>query len=352
MISKECYSLEWIERVARENRVPDKIIVEKVIRAFSLLESLIAQGCPLVFKGGTSLMLHFDSSKRLSIDIDIVCPPGTDIQPYLDRAKEYEFFDYELVERITPHNVPKSHSKFFYNVTYKTNAEVGHILLDVLFEDNHYHQIESKSIDSPFLLHEGEILAVSLPSIEDLLGDKLTAFAPHTTGIPYMKGEKDCSMEIIKQLYDIASLFDKVENLAITAATFDKYAKVEMKYRNIDSDDTNLVLDDIFNTALCIALRGQERKDEFDRLQRGIIRIKSFIFSETYTIDSAIINASKAAYLAVLLKKDKHDINRFDNNIEALRDRSITKLDTRLNKLKKYSPEAFYYWLEIESLLV
>lgn len=351
MISKECYSLEWIERVAKDNKVPDKIIVEKVIRAFSLLESLVAQGCPLIFKGGTSLMLHFNSNKRLSIDIDIVCPPGTDVQPYLEKAKEYEFFDYELIDRIAPHNVPKSHSKFFYNVTYKTNAEVGHILLDILFEDNLYNKVEHKNIDSPFIKHDGEIFAVQVPSIEDLLGDKLTAFAPNTTGIPYMKGDRDCSMEIIKQLYDIASLFDKVENLAITSDTFNKFAKVEMNYRNIDGDDTNLVLDDVFNTALCITLRGQVRKDEFGRLQRGITRIKSYIFSESYTIDSAVVNAAKAAYLATLLKTGHLDFTRFNNNIEAIKERNIAKLDTRLNKLKKYAPEAFYYWLEIESLL-
>lgn len=350
MISKECYSLEWIEKVARENNVPDKIIVEKVIRAFSLLEALVAQGCPLVFKGGTSLMLHFDSRKRVSIDIDIICPPGTNIQPYLENVKEYDFFAYKLVERITPYNVPKLHSKFFYNVIYKTNAEVSHILLDVLFEDNHYQKIESKKIDSPFVQHIGDVLVVSLPSIEDLLGDKLTAFAPHTTGIPYMKGNKDCSMEIIKQLYDIASLFDKIENLAITSATFEEFAKVEMKYRGIDSEDTSIVLDDVLNTALCISLRGSENKEEFDSLQRGVSRIKSFIFSEQYTIDSAIINASKAAYLAMLLKTHKKEFNRFDNNIENLRNRSIDKLHLRLNKLKKYVPEAFYYWLEIETL--
>lgn len=351
MISKQCYTLEWIEKVSKDNNVPDKIIVEKVIRAFSLLESLVIQGCPLVFKGGTSLMLHFDSRKRLSIDIDIVCPPGTHIQPYLDKAKEYEFFDYKLVDRITPHNVPKSHSKFFYNVTYKTNADVGHILLDVLFEDNHYNKLEYKNIDSPFILHDGDVVAVQVPSIEDLLGDKLTAFAPNTTGIPYMKGDRDCSMEIIKQLYDIASLFDKVEDLAITAQTFSQFAKVEMMYRNIDSDDVKLVLDDVFNTALCITLRGQDRKDEFYKLQRGITHIKSFIFSESYTIDSAVVNAAKAAYLAVLLKTGHNDFNRYNDNIESIRNATITKLDTRLNKLKKYAPEAFYYWLEIESLM-
>ena len=38
-----------------------------------------------------------------------------------------------------------------------------------------------------------------IPSFEDLLGDKLTAFAPNTTGIPYFKKDDSMSMEIIKQ---------------------------------------------------------------------------------------------------------------------------------------------------------
>ncbi len=49
---------------------------------------------------------------------------------------------------------------------------------------------------------------VNVPGKADMLGDKLTAFAPNTTGIRHFKGDKDCSMEIIKQLFDIASLFD------------------------------------------------------------------------------------------------------------------------------------------------
>ena len=52
---------------------------DQVRRALSLLESLVRSGCPFVFKGGTALMLHLDTSRRLSIDVDIVCPPGLDI---------------------------------------------------------------------------------------------------------------------------------------------------------------------------------------------------------------------------------------------------------------------------------
>ena len=63
-------------------------------------------------------------------------------------------------------------------------AEQVTILLDVLTEDNNYHAVESLPIKSPFLLTEGPDVLVKVPCKADLLGDKLTAFAPHTTGIP------------------------------------------------------------------------------------------------------------------------------------------------------------------------
>lgn len=47
---------------------------------------------------------------------------------------------------------------------------------------------------------------VTMPSVDCILGDKLTAFAPHTTGIPY---NIDKELEIIKQMYDISCLFDE-----------------------------------------------------------------------------------------------------------------------------------------------
>lgn len=79
---------------------------------------------------------------------------------------------------------------------------------------------------------EGDSVFVKIPSREDLLGDKLTAFAPHTTGIPFFKGEKDCSMEINKQLFDIASLFDLTNDISVSMQTFKKFADIELQYRN------------------------------------------------------------------------------------------------------------------------
>ncbi|MBK6372322.1 MAG: nucleotidyl transferase AbiEii/AbiGii toxin family protein [Saprospiraceae bacterium] len=74
MIDKKEINLNWINLVSKANRNADKILVEKVIRALLLLEGLAMQNLNFVFKGGTALMLHFNSTQRLSIDIDIVLP--------------------------------------------------------------------------------------------------------------------------------------------------------------------------------------------------------------------------------------------------------------------------------------
>jgi hypothetical protein len=67
MIDKEQLNIDWINKVSKSHRNADNILVEKVIRALLLLEGLSESEIPFVFKGGTSLMLHFNSSKRLSV---------------------------------------------------------------------------------------------------------------------------------------------------------------------------------------------------------------------------------------------------------------------------------------------
>lgn len=350
MIHPDSRTIEWMMQVAAENKIPDIALIEKSIRAFSLLESLVLSGCPFIFKGGTALMLHMDSAKRLSIDVDIVCPPGTNIEEFIQQhAQEYGFGDVRLIERVTANNIPKTHAKFFYQVTYVTNTETECILLDVLFEDILYHEIESLPIQSRFLKIVGEPVMVNVPGKADMLGDKLTAFAPKTTGIPYFKGDKDCSMEIIKQLFDIASLFDVTNDLKVVAETFQKFATVELQYRNLDPENITQVLDDIFQTSLCICLRGQVEPDTFKFLLPGTKKIQSFIHSEKYNIDSTIANASKAAYLSVLIAHGETTVVHFDpQNIEPLRNAIIVEpLNTKLNKLKKSNIEAFFYWNEI-----
>ena len=92
MILKESRELEWIQQLRIRYPYTNPTLIEKAIRAFSLLEALAVSGCPFVFKGGTALMLHMNSAKRISIDVDIICEPGTNVIGYLNKtALEYGF---------------------------------------------------------------------------------------------------------------------------------------------------------------------------------------------------------------------------------------------------------------------
>jgi len=125
-----------------------------------------------------------------------------------------------------------------------------------------YAKLEKIPIESSFVPIIREPVLVDVPCIEDMLGDKLTAFAPNTTGIPYFKKEDSMSMEIIKQLYDIGNLSDVVNDTNIIKSTFFRFAATELNYRNLEGINENDVLEDIYQTSLCLVTRGADGKGE------------------------------------------------------------------------------------------
>jgi hypothetical protein len=308
---------------------------------------LVENKIQFVFKGGTALMLHLNSSKRLSIDIDIVVDEQISLQPFFDKiASEKGFVRAEEQERHANYNVEKAHYKFYYNPLHKTAQEEEYVLLDILFEEQKYTTLISLPIDSVFVNQQGQPLNVNVPSLNDLLGDKLTAFAPNTTGIPYVKAGVSRAMEIIKQLYDIGNLFDLADSIDTIASTFEKFALTELGYREM-GNDWHIVLDDIYYTSLLISTRGQDGRGDLQALQLGLRQIKGYIFSEGYNIEKAITDASKAAYLSILIRRKETSIERFGDPLE-MADWIIEQpFNTKINKLKKSNPEAFFYWYKI-----
>ena len=72
MIKQSSFSQEWINTVSEKYQYHDRNLIEKVIRAYSLLEMLVKNGCPAIWKGGSSLMLILgDSASRLSVVRDV-----------------------------------------------------------------------------------------------------------------------------------------------------------------------------------------------------------------------------------------------------------------------------------------
>ena len=357
MIAEKCFGQDWINTKAKELSYPDKNVIERVVRAFSLLDMLARSGCPFVFKGGTSLMLLLqDTGTRLSTDIDIICPPETNIETYLQEYAASGFVRYELVERRQDGtNIPKGHSKFFYQVAFpRSGREDMYILLDVLYDEHQY--IETKQVDviTPLIEIVGTPAKVTVPSEKDILGDKLTAFAPDSTGIPYYKKDEEKSLEVIKQLHDVGRLFEHVDDMHVTAQVFRRIVPIELAYRGLTMS-VDEVMAGIRQTDMNIALRGTINAWQFDFLQRGIKKMRNFMYDRRqYRIDEAITDAARDAYMVTLIEKEVDTIERYPNNPLSVTDLTIDSSDmnmTRLNKLKKTFPEAFWYWYQTTQLI-
>lgn len=354
MISSESRTARWIESLRSQYpNIKDVSLIEKSIRAFSLLESLKISGCPFVFKGGTALMLHLNTSRRLSIDVDIVCPPGLDIREYLGKnAEEYGFTTVREIERKNRTGVPKSHAEYRYEVSYPSGYPSGTILLDVLYENVAYNKVVNLPIDSPLLKIEGEPVMVQCPSLDDMLGDKITAFAPHTTGIPFFKGNKSCSMEIMKQLFDISSILDRIDDLSIVRKTFQNIVPIELGYRNLNNLTPDDVLDDAYNTALNICLHGGLSRQEYEYLTSGARRVDGFIIIESYSMEKAVRDAAKVAYLIRLLRGKNNTVSHYSPKMDEalIADNILNQSLNKLNRIKKISLEAFFYLKQVEEM--
>ena len=352
MIDPKSRSLEWIEQASSLiPNIADTALVEKAIRALSLLESLVRSGCPFVFKGGTALMLHLDTSRRLSIDVDIVCPPGLDIREYIGKyGSEYGFLEATEIGRNSRTGVPKSHAEYRYAVTYPSGRPTDKILLDVLYEDIKYNEVVSLAIKSPLLKQEGEPMMVQCPGLKDMLGDKLTAFAPHTTGIPFFKGEDEFFMEIMKQLYDVSYIIDRVDDLTEVRNTYSQLVPIELGYRKLNRLTEADVLKDTYDCALNICLRGALDKKEYGYYAKGARSVNSFIIPENYNADIAIRDAAKVAYLVRLIQTGNNHVKHYKHEMDGeLADALIQNRQlNKLNSIKKISLEAFFYLLEIE----
>lgn len=340
MISVQSRTAAWINQVRGNSLKTDPILIEKMIMAFTLLESLKLQGLDFIFKGGTSLALVLKKLQRFSIDIDIVISRKQDLQIIFSRVASNGIFTrYE--EDIRKGGVPKAHFKFYFPSVVQGNE--SHVLLDVLFESNPYPVIQELVIDSPILSLEGEKTAVLCPTVDCLMADKLTAFCPHTTGIRYHE-EKE--LEIAKQLFDLGSLFDAAADVNLIRSTHRRIASQELDYRQLNHLAPKDVILDTFQTACFLGLRGKNGDpEEYDELVNGISKLHGFVFGGTFSVDDAVLCAAKVAYLCALILNDEvQEIIHYDGGLDLSALTISAPQFLRLNRLKMVNPAAFYYF--------
>jgi len=354
MIGSHCFEKEWIDGIRRQKGY-EKInppLLEKMIHALSLLQHLQTQGLHFTFKGGTSLMLLLDKATRFSVDIDIITVGGKEIiEEVLDKiVGASHFVSWRLDgKRSYKPGIPKAHYELEYDS--QVNKNSNYILLDVLFEKTHYPTLQQRPVQSLFI-ETATLIPVNVPTVEGIAGDKLTAFAPTTTGILYGKGKE---LEIIKQLYDLGNLFNHIQSLQEVANSFSAFATQEIAYRGLNIEDADILRDSL-DTCRVIGFRNRSNtepdRSRFAELQRGIASFSEFPVLGSFRIDEAITAAAKVAYLCVkLLAKDYSPLERYDQQV-------ISELSIKnpqwnvLNKLKRLPDQAaFYYWYKCLELL-
>lgn len=361
MIKEKCFTEGWIDSFKKQaaHRRIDKIILEKMIYALHLLEQLKANELDFTFKGGTCLVLLLEEGNRFSIDIDIICKTEREkLEEVLKKVVEtsrFKSFELDKYRSYKP-GVPKAHYIFDYDSASKTKYS-GKILLDILIEDSIYPETIGKPIKTKWIETESEI-TVTVPSVNSITGDKLTAFAPNTVGIPYTKGKQSFAMEICKQLFDVSKLFEQIENIEIVADSYYRFAKQEIEYRKIVHPNLTIeqVLKDTIDTCLILAKRGRGNtmeKVNYAQLQKGIIAFGTgFLMSGNFRIDDAVVASAKVAYMTTkLLFNDLTPIEYYKG--EDIKSLNIENPDWNfLNRLKRLPDKsAFYYWYKTVQLL-
>jgi len=365
MIKDHCFTEEWLDafkKQAAHKRI-DKAILEKMIYALHLLERIKTNGLEFIFKGGTSLVILLEEGNRFSIDIDIIC--NTDritLEAILQKVVESSYFNsVELDEnRSYQPGVPKAHYSFAFDSVIK-GKYAGTILLDVLVEDSIYPELAKKPIQTKWIETNRETL-VTMPTINAITGDKLTAFAPNTIGIPYFKGvdKQTFSMEICKQLFDLSKLFEKIDNIETVAKSFNSFAKQEIEYRKPLYNNLvltpELVLQDTIDTCLILAKRGRgttDEKSKFVELQKGIRAFGTgYLMVGNFRIDDAIPASARIAYLASkILYNNLSPIEYY--NGQDIKELKIENQDWNFLKRLKRQPNksGFYYWYKTVRLL-
>jgi len=184
MISYEKPNQAALRSIASSLHFRQPQLLEKVYRALSLLEGLAELKLDFIFKGGTTVMLLLGKTERFSIDIDIIRREPFDLHILSDIAVKKGFIDVSEQKR-KPHGfLEKSHYLFSYVPLLKTGIDKETVLLDVLHEDNPYPEVVDTPVVISLFPNSGEAIRVRTPTLDSICGDKLTAFAPNTTGIP------------------------------------------------------------------------------------------------------------------------------------------------------------------------
>ncbi|MGB0743451.1 MAG: nucleotidyl transferase AbiEii/AbiGii toxin family protein [Opitutales bacterium] len=343
------------------------LLLEKCLLALELTGRLQQAGLNFIFKGGTSLLLHFDQPKRLSIDVDIVC---------LDELPKLE----EVLDKITKEQgslfIGWDHQKWrdreapptlHFLIYYDSKVEAGggqSIQLDVIQSECPHAKVIERRIEVGFASLEEEVF-VRIPTASSLLGDKLATLAPTTIGYPYQpitrKGKlaEPRPIKVAKHLFDLSELSGVAGNLAETIQTYQSVHAEQVKFRD-EHFEISDCLDDTQDCAYWTSIPRAPKKDpsgkeKYDYMAQGVNNLKSHLIGGKFGTEGARNAAGRAALVAELVRRNRvsFDLPGFLNaplDLEALKTASLDGLWKYLESIRRTQPNAFACWHQAQQL--
>lgn len=355
MIKEQSYTTEWLDSKVKEYDAASYDLAEKMVYALTLLEHLKLKGLDFIFKGGTSLVLMVDEFHRFSKDIDIIVHTKPDNLHEIFNAvvADAPFIKWEESERKNDEfQVPKEHYKFIYKESKPSKFPEKPILLDIIFVENSYPETRVVKVDHSLLVTEAPYAEIIIPTFDSITGDKLTAFAPKTIGIPIGKNKE---VEIAKQLFDLNMLFDKISSYDKVGQSFEKTAAI-----CIDAYKKDCTVEEIYNdvieTSYTMALMGKHDVELYNEIKTGVNALSQYLSKKAnFGYNKALLAAARIAYLAACLMKgvEQKKLDWQSVAPEEFKNKKINheKYGVLNRALKAGYPEAWYYWLHTVEIL-
>jgi len=278
-------------------------LYERALNGLEYLSQLRDMGLDPILKGGSAVQLLIpERLQRLSIDIDLAIDCSeeeiTSILQQIHNKFNNKIYDFERVGTDLPPYL------VLYNLYIPSffSETPSKIELDFLL---HMPNYKTQQTQIKTFLYESDYI-VRTPTINALLGDKLTTLGPNTIGKTLDKNP----LNIGKQLYDISVLFNYSDNFK---DLFDAYYDVfnfEKKNREFHSLTFEDAINDLIHICKLFSLSknspkwvtDEKIKENTNFLKRGINSLMPYTSSELkLSLLKARTTSAKIAFLAKLL---------------------------------------------------
>ena len=335
MLTKTCLSREYLLNIAKKYQVNPMFLTSNIASLF-LVEALKQQKLSFVLRGGQAMNLLLHEPMRLSTDVDIIVAPNMEMGDIVEHiGATFPFQRYEEERREFYKGIPKKHYKFWYESPLDQSMQF--ISLDIVFESMDTSNYVEHSMQSIFTESDGEDVIVLVPDLNRQLGEKLTII-----GNPRLRADLDpiIGYKVIKQIYDCATLFKEITSFSDVRSFFEMEAKKQLKYYKLSLSVEEMLLS-MFQTCMCIMLRGTIAGREYQQYLPGIYEITKYTLSKQPPIEEAAGCAGIVSYIAACMlmpEDDCIDVNSSDCETKM----SIVDFE-KLEYIKEYSPDIYVY---------